>query len=82
MTISSIQCDQCETMQKSIVTDSRPFGEVTRRRRECLKCGHRWSTVEVRATEYDKLAEPQAWGRKVESKLTELLGEVQRRFMP
>lgn len=30
------------------VTDSRVYGETGRRRRECLECGQRWTTYEVR----------------------------------
>lgn len=40
-------CPACGENQ-DIVSDSREWYGTKRRRRECLKCGERWSTVEVR----------------------------------
>lgn len=38
----------CQCGGDSKVTDSRPHKKSIRRRRECLKCGTRWSTLEVK----------------------------------
>lgn len=38
----------CKCGGDTTVTDSRPHGKSTRRRRKCLSCGERWSTLEVR----------------------------------
>jgi transcriptional regulator NrdR family protein len=37
----------CACKAKAYVVDSRPLGDNTRRRRECSKCGRRWTTLEV-----------------------------------
>jgi len=37
------------------INDSRSSGERLRRRRECLKCGHRFTTIEVDADYLEKL---------------------------
>lgn len=41
------ECGATETE----VTDSRRRNDGYRRRRRCLKCGKRWSTIEVRITD-------------------------------
>lgn len=41
----STQCPVCAYGSK--VTDSRRHESVVRRRRECAKCGERWTTYEV-----------------------------------
>jgi transcriptional regulator NrdR family protein len=51
-------CEKCSGF--SHVTDSRPGKRGRIRRRECFKCGHRWSTTEIRTSEYEKLREPVA----------------------
>jgi len=38
-------CAKCHG--ESRVVDSRPSNTNTRRRRECLTCKHRWSTMEI-----------------------------------
>lgn len=37
------------------VVDSRPNEDSTRRRRECIECKHRFSTVEIDADYYETL---------------------------
>ena len=39
----------------SAVIDSRPSGNTIRRRRKCLTCSARWSTIEVSTSQYDQL---------------------------
>lgn len=46
MNIAVDLCAKCKG--DSSVKDSRPAAEYIRRRRECLKCGERWTTYEVR----------------------------------
>jgi transcriptional repressor NrdR len=45
-------CKQCESFE-SKVADSRGIEDknVIRRRRECLVCGHRWTTYEIDSEE-------------------------------
>ncbi len=58
-------CPGCGLANQNQVIDSRPrSGGGIRRRRECLVCGHRWSTVEipideaaVRAEEAERILE-------------------------
>lgn len=39
-------CPHCNA-PRSKVTDSRPSGPAVRRRRQCRKCGHTWTSYEV-----------------------------------
>ena len=50
-------CPGCGEKLSGVV-DSRPSadGKATRRRRECAGCGQRWSTYEVSAKDYERLA--------------------------
>jgi len=41
----SMKCQKCKG--RTVVIDSRNSGNSIRRRRKCLKCGHRVSTFEV-----------------------------------
>jgi transcriptional regulator NrdR family protein len=40
----------CKCGSDSAVIDSRPHKNSIRRRRKCMACGARWSTLEVRGT--------------------------------
>lgn len=49
-----MKCPQCENLNtdgsfdsKVLDTQTSRDGHVLRRRRQCLKCGHRWSTAEL-----------------------------------
>jgi transcriptional repressor NrdR len=46
-----MKCPKCGSDQLH-VTDSRPVDVVVKRRRECLDCGHRFSTAEITMKEY------------------------------
>lgn len=52
----SIKCDNCGGRQ-SFVVDSRPNknGRLIRRRRECVACAKRFSTIEVKANSFDEI---------------------------
>jgi transcriptional regulator NrdR family protein len=73
-------CDKCGHLSK--VTDSRPTDRGRYRRRVCIKCEHRWSTIEIRVSDYSVTLLDPKWARTVEQKLQALLQEVQRKFMP
>lgn len=51
----SIRCPSCSATDNRAI-DSRPVsnGEIVRRRRLCLKCKHRWTTIEISAQEYER----------------------------
>lgn len=48
-----MNCPKCNSMQVVIV-DTRPNPETVWRRRECLDCGFRFNTKEVRAIETER----------------------------
>ena len=61
--MSARNCRRCRRNKNaSLVVDSRVYPDypdftgrwpgMAYRRRECLNCGHRWTTLEVRAEEY------------------------------
>jgi transcriptional regulator NrdR family protein len=41
-------CPECGREGTDKTVETRDKGNVIRRRRACLKCGHRWSTEEMR----------------------------------
>ena len=45
-----MNCPKCKH-DKTKVYNSRPFENTIRRNRECLKCKHRYATVEILETE-------------------------------
>lgn len=47
-------CPKCRSVQLRCV-DSRPVKDTVKRRRHCLKCGYRFSTVEVHAAAFEKM---------------------------
>ena len=47
-------CPRCKSNQITCI-DSRPSGDTTRRRRMCLDCKVRFSTIEVAEYEYKDL---------------------------
>lgn len=57
-------CPQCGGDTK--VTNSRHDEAEVRRRRECLECGYRFSTVEIDMDLYDKLMNTRAKAVKQE----------------
>lgn len=46
---------KCECGGDTKVFDSRPSGDNVWRRRECLKCGRRFATYELRADDINEL---------------------------
>lgn len=47
-------CPRCNSAQVFTV-DSRPYGDTTRRRKECRDCNVRFNTLEVVEVEYKAL---------------------------
>ena len=50
-----MKCPKCGSAEYKVI-DSRITEETVRRRRECLKCGNRWSTAEISIDEYRRLS--------------------------
>ena len=52
--LDSIHCSECSG--ESAVIDSRPSKTgIIRRRRQCLNCGYRWTTMEINEIDFDLL---------------------------
>ncbi len=49
-----MNCPKCKSNQVYVV-DSRPDKDYFKRRRECMFCGERFSTVEIKAEDYRRL---------------------------
>ena len=49
-----MECIYCKEKEQNIVADSRRYKNMVMRRRKCLKCGKRFTTLEV--TEKDLMA--------------------------
>jgi transcriptional regulator NrdR family protein len=50
-----MNCPCCQSFNKSKCKDSRPEPDRIRRRRECIDCGHLWSTLEITVGQYEEL---------------------------
>lgn len=68
-------CPKCNSSLLKCV-DSRPSKEATRRRRVCIKCGHKFSTHEISADRLKELKQKEsllsdllAFAHKTEDKL-------------
>lgn len=48
-----VKCPGCESEYNHVI-DSRPSGDLIRRRRECEKCGNTFSTIEVSIARYEE----------------------------
>jgi transcriptional repressor NrdR len=48
-----MNCPKCDFQTK--VYDSRYHSHYVRRRRECLNCGHRFTTMEIYTEQYEDL---------------------------
>lgn len=47
-------CPKCNSSQVFVI-DSRPYGKITRRRKECQDCKMRFNTLEITEKEYKDL---------------------------
>ena len=70
-----MQCPKCKAHGLAC-HDSRPYNETIRRRRRCLNCGYRFSTVEISIEDYHKLKENEAETADVLSNIEEILTKV------
>lgn len=66
---TAAQAAVCACGGDTKVIDSRVYGPTGRRRRECLRCGLRWTTYEVRAESPVRMPSAQ---------LTDILREIAR----
>lgn len=62
-------CPQCAAFDDSAVINTRNHRAGRLRRRRCLKCGHRWSTIEVNVADYNSLHRVSAFLIEVESRV-------------
>lgn len=53
--MKGLPCPACHSDYGNAVKDSRIIKSTVRRRRTCLKCGHKWSTVEINDTVFQSL---------------------------
>lgn len=60
--------------------DSRPAGDITRRRRMCLNCEHRFTTMEVTVEELYKLKDKEAIIEELLKKAAEVSDKRKGRF--
>ena len=74
-----IDCPRCEGSAE--VIDSRRTGNSVRRRRSCLSCGHRWSTVEV-GLDWLRGLEKLAATKRIEERLTKAEREKVAALLP
>lgn len=63
-TIDSVQCPKCNG--ESHVIDSRDEESARRRRRKCDSCGHRYTTYEIHAEEYNRIRKLKVEAARIE----------------
>jgi transcriptional regulator NrdR family protein len=61
-----MRCEKCKA--ETVVKDSRPKDKSIRRRRECLRCGHRFFTMEVLEAKPDLKIVPKPTPKPVKRK--------------
>lgn len=73
-----MKCPYCDKKGKGRVIDTRPCeeGRVIRRRRECLGCHSRWSTLERVETAKVQQAEPVATPPSKKVQVREFMGRL------
>lgn len=54
-----MNCPRCNSDTQKVI-DSRHDGNVINRRRKCLKCGHKWSTMEAHRNTWENLKEAES----------------------
>lgn len=56
-----MKCPECHS-RSTMVIDNRPHNNgLIRRRRKCTDCNHRFSTVEIKMTQYELMLIPLQW---------------------
>lgn len=76
-----MNCPACQHPDHDTI-DSRPSGQMIRRRRKCRKCGERWSTYECNADFLDKLMEPRVEEDALRTKLEKFLAQMNKMLHP
>ena len=70
-------CPRCNTKLKSLVVDVRESPAGRRRRRACVSCSHRWTTLEIRVSDsrglYDMLRWTSSALHRANVQLTDLI---------
>lgn len=64
-------CNKCHS--ETVVIDSRDEDGYVRRRRKCVSCGHRYSTVEFLKEDFDKVMKSVRTIREIVDKTNTLL---------
>ena len=68
-----MKCPKCGSSYQSRVTDKRDTpDDIIRRHRECLKCGERYTTYEIKVSRCEKLLELE----KITADYLALLGKL------
>jgi transcriptional repressor NrdR len=49
-----MKCPECEGLESRVANCRQKANNTTHRRRECLNCGHRWTTYEISADALNK----------------------------
>ena len=49
-----MKCPDCSSTVSSVL-ETRRYDHSNRRRRECLECGYRWTTMEIHSDEFIRL---------------------------
>ena len=65
------QCPNCGSVNWKVI-DSRPTEKGRRRRKHCLDCNHRWSTIEYTKTD-DRIADLEKAIDEIQMKLDTVL---------
>jgi len=75
-------CPVCRS-STSVVTDTRPWHASIKRRRKCVGCGHRWTTIELPADLAERLPameEDLKQIARIAETMAEILAEIVRRL--
>lgn len=74
--IDGFPCPECSSMKNSVVNtrfhSGDDAGRYRRRRRECVHCGARFSTIEIADDNYGELQRARRWVLRVKK----LMGET------
>lgn len=69
-----MRCPECSINQSMVIdTRLRVENNVIYRRRKCLKCKHRWSTLEIADTGLERLSKLKIAMRVFKKQATEIL---------
>lgn len=72
-----MKCKECASSGCAVI-DSRECEMGTRRRRECQSCGYRWTTYEMTAEQWDRLAARKATAMR--KRCMKIIGETLKRL--